>query len=600
MTHKNSKSHPVAVRVIYNAKKSLAPTTKVPVVSEKKREVLAKEVMGQKETQKDFVKPKLARKKFSFKPTISFFAQLFVKYRTTSVIVAALGVSAVFFVVYLFPRIFYKSTIPNFLPENTVFFSSISLDPLNVEFDKFISDLNASGKDFDTSFLESVSPIKAFMPLSEARIAETVDREAAFALYSGDDGIARTLILHVSDSSKAQKLLENLSRDKNLEQKEYKGENIFTVRDKNDATKSFSYMYVQKYVFLSSSVTSPFTLIDVMHKDEASLSQKTDYKKLSSQSRMMSLGLMYIDTPKISGLAGVAPLLESLTPYITLVQDQSMYVSLYEKAGTLAFDAVFPRTDMNTEEIRDPKLLPHLTKTTLVAIEGKNFSQDWNDLETNLKNSQPLLAFYFTNIKKRLSDSFEFNLDKDFVSFFQNPYVIAVDGSTSRSKNTGKPFQNMAMVLELTNPSAFNEAQPKLEEKVKKILSSQFQNQPVSLTQEGYAGLTLNVLSGDGMPVNVYYVVKDGKLMVSTNKSFFDNVVLANGQGSLAEFASYQRLTSISRANAKHIIFINKDESSRDLFPEKLRGFMDAVLVRDTQKGDNAVITGYIHLVAKQ
>lgn len=600
MTHKNSKSHPIAVRVIYNAKKSLTPTKSQPVVSEKKREVLAKEVMGQKETQKDFVKPKLAKKKFSFRPAISFIAEFFVKHRTGSIIVAAIGVSAVFFVVFLFPRIFYKSTIPHFLPENTIIFSSISLDPLNVEFDKFISDLNASGKDFDTSFLESVSPIKAFMPLSEAHITDTVDREAAFALYSGDDGIARTLILHVSDSSKAQKLLENISHDKNLEQKEYKGENIFTVRDKNDATKAFSYMYVQKYVFLSSSVTSPFTLIDVMHKDQPSLSHKTDYKKLASKSRTMSLGSMYIDAPKISGLAGVTPLLDSITPYISLAQDQSMFVSLYEKAGTLAFDALYPRADMNNEEFRDPKLLPYLTKTTLVAIEGKNFSQDWNDLETNLKNSQPLLAFYFSNIKKRLSDSFEFDLNNDFVSFFKNPYVIAVDGSTSRSKNTGKPFQNMAIVLELTNPSAFNEAQPKLEEKVKKILSSQFQNQPVSLTQEGYAGLTLNVLSGDGMPVNVYYIVKDGKLMISTNKSFFDNTVLANGQGSLSQLTSYQKLVSVSRSNSKHLIFINKDDESQDLFPEKLRGFMDAVLVRDTQKGDNAVITGYIHLVAKQ
>jgi hypothetical protein len=474
----------------------------------------------------------------------------------------------------------------------------VSIDPLNFDVRHLFSDLKVSLKDSQIADAHKDSIISGLNIPKDTNIQKGLTREAGVALFNGEEGVAKTLILHIADPKNAKALLDKISENQTSEEKKYKGFTIVTLRAKDDPTKAISYLYTHQYVFLTEGSTGSFTLADIIHKDQPALTANEAYRKLVSKSRATAAARIFIDSSRISQLEGVVNIPSSLKSFLSLMDNESMYLSVYEKSGALAYDLIFPRDTTKKDEMKSLVLMPQLTTKTLATLEGPNFQSDWKDFETALVNSEPLLAFYFSNIQKRLNDSFSFDFQNDFLKYFQKGYALNIDSSVSRSKNTGKPFQNVSLVLELKDVNAFRDAEPGLSEKIKSILSSQFQNQPVALTQEDYAGLTLNVFSGDGMPVNIYYIVHDNKLFVSTNKSFFDNINDPT-QGSVSGLASYKALSVIKTGTPLHSIFVNFAAAPEDLIPKSIQVISDGMLVRDTQKGDNAVVTGLIHFIAK-
>lgn len=610
MENERSKAKPVAVRIVYSARKPVAdkknevapavkpvqPQTIVPKIVPKQP---AKQEEAKKVDPKEFIRPKEAKKVFNFAPLKTQLLSFVRKYRwmlTTSLAAIAL---VVIFVSFFVPRLFFRSNIQKFLPEDTLVFGALSVDPLNADVRHLALDLKGTNTNVDISRITNYMGLGSLKFPENSEIQKHISREVGFAVFNSEEGLSRVAILHMSNPKDAESLLEALSTDQNREQKDYKGFHIFTLRDKQDASKVFSYLYTKHYVFISTGSTAGFALADVIHKDAVSLASQEGYKRLASTSRSRALGRVFIDSSKIGQLQALFGFSTKLEWSSLLLDNGPAYVSFYEKKGTLAYDMNFKQKNESSNDFSKPTLTQALPKTTFASLEGRNFSEDWQNVETMLTNSEPLLAFYFSNMKKRLNDSFAFDLQNNFLKYFTKDYVVALDQDTSRSKNTGKPFQNVGLVLTANNTKQFSDALPDIENKVKQILSSQFQNQPVSVTDEEYAGLTLRVFSGDGMPVNIYYVVKGDSLYVSTAKSFFDNIQNPE-QGSLGATDAFKKLTNIG-GHGYHMVYANlASEVDEDLVPKDAESFSSGMLVRDAQKGDNAVITGFIHLKTAQ
>lgn len=606
MPQDSSKPKPVRVRVIKSVlapvlgNKKIEPLNKrqdliVPKTLQPKKE----EPQKQNEVAKEFQKPQEKKKLLHIRrhaEKASRFISNNKIFLSVSVVLVVLIIGVTGFIV---PQILYRSNIPGFLPKDTVAFGALSINPLNPEVRSLFNDLQTSSQNLDTASIVKEVDVASQDIFQNIDAKKAITQEVGFAVFNSDDGMSKALVLHVANPKDAQTMLENLLREQNLEQKSYKGSNIFIIRDKTDTTKVLSYLYSHEYVFIGTGATATFSIADVIHGDQPSLKIGDGYKRLVAASRSHALGRLYVDSSKISQLQGLVTLPSIILRSSTFLDNEPLYVSLYEKQGSLAYDLMYRRDYQKITELSGIPLSQKLPETTFATFEGKNFSQDWNDLKDVLTNSEPLLAFYFSNIQKRLQDSFQFNFESDFLKYFQDSYVVALDQTTSRSKNTGKPFQNIGIVLSLKSKDSFLEAEPDLEAKVKNILSSQFQNQSVNLSNEEYAGLTLKVFSGDGMPVNVYYVVHEGALYVSTSKTFFDNIKNTD-QGSLADLSAFKKLSNIKDSNVLHVMYFNASKAGLDLVPESIQKIADGMLVRDSQKGDNAVITGYIHFLAKQ
>ncbi len=630
MSQSESKSHKISVKVTYSAKKFLKLEEKKPEVAKtpapltQANRILPKPVLqkaeepkksessmtkiepqkvtpAKKETREDIVVPR-ARKKFFSSVTLwlNDFARGFKKHWISSLVVFVGAVLILVGTFIVWPQVSYISELPNILPQNTIAFVGVSIDPLNPEVRALARDVmgNAGSVDTQKMFSDLALPVNS-NALKGIDIKKMMSKEVGYATFPADDGMAQSIILHVSKPQNAQKILEAVSAGKNLEQKSYKNETVFTIRDKEDATKAFSYVYIRKFVVITSGVTAPFTFVDVAKGDKPAFSKLEDYTKLADKQKTIAAARGYLDSSKIAQLS----LPESLkqftksSPYLT--DGRALIVSAFEKDGALSIQTMFARKKVDIQSVKNLNLTASLPLTSIASFQGQDFSVDWQNAETSLKNSQPLLGFYFSNIEKRLQDSFQFNISSDFLRYFENAYVIALDTTTSRSKNTGKPFQNTSVVLKLKDAKLFEEGQVQLEDKVKKILSSQFQNEPVNLTQESYANLTLSVLSGEALPFNVYYVVHDDALYVSTTKSFFDNISDA-ASGALSSQDAYEKLSSLGLNGALHASFLDLSKLAPVASLGAVAKIFDGALVLDAQKGDNAVVTAYFHFVANK
>ncbi|MFC1640956.1 DUF3352 domain-containing protein [Patescibacteria group bacterium] len=470
-------------------------------------------------------------------------------------------------------RYSYFTDIPRYLPADAVVFVAVNIDVINSEPLAFAKLMKYVGKEDDVMkyYDDEIVPLADEFNLDLNSVRQNVKHEIGFAMIpSHGDILSRSLFLEVSSPGKAKRILESISQDMSIEITDYKEEKIFTIADTEnpkDETKSYHFVYLSDFAIITSDLSSAFVYVDVQEGSLDKLSKDKSYREVSKKFGVNPLAVAYADIETaethIRGITENNPL-EQVKRFANL-SDNVVGIALRAGDENIQFDA-YAKSSKNNHRDSGSKgnseLMKLLPRSTIAAIEGADFSEQFELGRSHLERVNPVYSYYFANTEKQLKNNFQFNLEKDFLSHFKDNYVIAVDTSTSRYKTSGKVYRNMTFILEMSDPKAFTQDEQAFHEKITKIIGSQFGNPHAEAIREDYEGRDVRIIQGDDLPVDVFYTTIDDSVVISTSKDIF--IGFADESSTLKKDEQFLQATNSSGIDkAQRVYYFNLELASK-------------------------------------
>lgn len=514
---------PVVLPALFEVKKKIVPTVvsstkKVGDTSETKhRQNVQKQEWSELPKEKE--KPLVKRKKVNPKNILDWC----VNHWRLLVTVAVFAAVCVIGGEVLYERFVFPVGSATVVPSNALAFASINMSPWNSQVQEILPLLPKEDDGAD-SRQTAEDAILSQLSLSRELLRTYSEREISLSvLPSQVNGVSTVLIFGMSNQKKADAFLQTAGQTSALKITQYKGKNIYTHTlegDTPDSSNGPSFVILPRYVVATPDKTTAFLVLDVALGDSPSLAQSATFRAEKSRVGLNPFAFFYSTT---SGVAELSKKLPDIIPsqvLSLLPKDKTVGGSLFVRDHTLQFSLAV--NGVGGSDVQGTtNLTSQLPRSTVFSAEGANFASQFKTLEASAKESDPLFAFYVNTTKKQLATNFNLNLETDLLPYVQSHYALALDTSSSRMKTTGKPFQNVSVLFQLSDAAGFADHEKQLQESILKILRSQFQSENIAFRDMPYAGMTLHALQSPDVPVDVYYTVYQDKLIVSTAKDIF-------------------------------------------------------------------------------
>lgn len=599
MTNTKKRSYKVDVNIV--KKKNYEQDAADRLEKELKQDKTAEPTPSKEETE-DLKIPKAQKKvALDFRRRIQ---SLGMKHYILLACVVAFGLAVAALVVLGVERYSYRSDIPSKLPQNTIAAITLNVNPINAEVietygfmkDQFALDPLTTSPDLASA------PFFGNRDITFESLSGNVKDEIGVAYVLSSGNLSENYIFISKSQQAAQNVLDNIFPGQQAERVEYKDETIFTSTImKGDEPHSLSYVYVDGAIILSDDPSAPFAFVDVAKKDTASLAELVSFQELNSSlpKNAVAKGYLNLNDDALQSIESKyfrgSVILSALSAFS---RDVELSFSLSVDDNSLLTDVIAPH-DQKDQYAATSDFASLLPESVSAYMTGNDFRADIEGTENSLRSSNPILSFYFSNLERRLRDSFSFDLDNDFLQYFEGSYAVAVDSSMSRFKTTGKPFNNIAVILELTDVAGFEASEETIQGKLAEVLGSQFGADDLVFQEQDVDGDRVFALADSRFPVDLYYARVDEYVAISTDKDFI-RLYQTSEISRVEDTESYQSLESVFDQNLIHAVYINPvlaldSEFLDDLNAKEIGESIDALSILEIPHKDFRYLQGVIH-----
>ncbi|MEW6407257.1 MAG: DUF3352 domain-containing protein [Patescibacteria group bacterium] len=522
------------------------------------------------------------------------------------IIAAAFVIIAVFIYFFVFSQP--KDTLSKFAPKETFFYAHLNFDKLlkNSENKNINSLLEkfGGGKNFENEldkFLNKNFLSKYNLSLKND-LEPILDKEAAFALYPGEnEKIYPYIIFKIKDQKQFLSITEKIN-PKNLQELNVKGAKIQILLF-DDPKYDLSFALIKNTAIISQNKELVEKIIQT-YNTKNHLLVKADQKDfiqiyLNGQTLPQAILSFLPENLKTDNL---------LPYYLLLKKVQGLYFGINDKPEGLTINYHGPS---NFKKPRSaPKLLPFIPADAIFVFLDYDLKNNYLATKENFQKNDDLLFSekekritdkYFKNFEKELKEKYNLNINEDILPFFEEEAAFILLPKTNDKQ------QNFALLTKIKKPDD-------LEKKLENIFLNLFaaanlKEKPMKLTDGGEAiefvpdKKAFEIKKEDKGEVKIFnlmkkadsktlisYAIKDNILAIAQNKETIEKII--DSKERLNEEKTFSKtFQKIDGQKMENLVYLNVlgylnylgKSSSSKTFWQPVKNFLFGARAKDNE-----------------